>query len=441
MPADPAVKVNIGGDASGLISAIEQSKQAVSNFGSAAANILERKLGLKDVFKGVLQGVGIASVNQIAEKLTVPFKEAAESAQKIEQYTARAADATERLIKARQNDNQQLATAIKQMERFQKEAERAANAPTSKKFFGLIERGSGIDKLFGFSAREDAKKQEAIAENTALAAEKAVEIEQKKSQIKAKNDSDELRGLREIASEDEKRKASKEKLAEFEKQRAMEKMDADQKLSTLAVDKAKIDQQIAKYAEFTRAGGELTNQGQEELLALKNKQLDLEKEIAVVTKDKANAEKLIGETIVSNTAEWQKFKATITTTGKGDKELSDRELERKIQNIKQALFVSEVNRVGRVGVGNERGEDPFGFINANNLAQAQAELALRQKVRSFTASFGEERAFKMLPGVSEQRFSEINNTSTQLDKISNTLEKFSQQFNKGIPVVYQGGDT
>ncbi len=47
----------------------------------------------------------------------------------------------------------------------------------------------------------------------------------------------------------------------------------------------------------------------------------------------------------------------------------------------------------------------------------------------------------MLPGVSEQRFSEINNTSTQLDKISNTLEKFSQQFNKGIPVVYQGGDT
>jgi hypothetical protein len=160
---------------------------------------------------------------------------------------------------------------------------------------------------------------------------------------------------------------------------------------------------------------------------------DLEEKANKELQDQEQAR--IKEKFKSMADQWKGFLVSVTRTGRNDTELSDRELERKRENIKNDIFGMEKQSF-------ETGAYQGGlYFQKKELEGVNQELALRQKVRSFTASFGEERAFKMLPGVSEQRFSEINNTSTQLDKISNTLEKFSQQFNKGIPVVYQGGDT
>lgn len=142
----------------------------------------------------------------------------------------------------------------------------------------------------------------------------------------------------------------------------------------------------------------------------------------------------IAEKFKSMVDQWKGFLVTISRTGRGDTELSDRELERKRDTIKKDM--ANMERVGRE-TGAYQGGDYFQRLE---LEGVNKELALRQKVRGYTAQFGEERAFQ-LSGVSESRFSDINRTSTQLDKISETLKKFSQQFNRGIPVVYQGGET
>lgn len=434
MAADAAIKANISGDASGLIAALEQAKQGVSKFGSDAANVLQRKLELKDVFKGVLQGIGIASVGQIADKLVAPFKAAAEAAVEIEKATERAANATERLIALRQTEAQQLATAEKTMERMQRLLESKKSEPVKNSFFGgLIQRGSAFDKLLGLSSGADDARAKEIQTLTAEIGEQAVKVEEKSKTIKKQGNDEEFKNAKAMFAEDDKRRASKEKLAKFEKEQRIEKMGAEEKLNALASEKATIDAEIAKYSEFTRTGGELTNEGVEELLELKTKQRDLEKDIAVVTKEKADAEKLIGKTIESNIDQWKNFKVLVSRTGRGDTELSDRELERKRETIQKDLF--NMQRQARETGAYQGGE----FFQRKELEGVNQELALRQKVRQYTASFGEERAFQ-LSGVSESRFANINNTSTQLDKISQTLDKFNQQFNRGIPVVYQGGN-
>lgn len=293
MAADASIKANLSGDASGLIAALETAKQGVAKFGNDAAKILDRKLGLKDVFKGVLQGIGIASVGQIADKVAQPFKEAAESAERLEKSTSRAADATERMIRARQDDNQQLAALIAKAERYQREAERAANAPSSKKFFGFIERGSGLDKLFGLSAAEDSKKQEAIAENTALAAEAAADAEEKKAQIKKVQAVADVKSAKDSLDAIEKQKDAAKKLSEFERETKIEKADGEKKLNLLQEDRLKVIADIAKYENFVREGGELFKDGLDDLLKLKTKQRDLEKEIADLTAKKATSEQVI----------------------------------------------------------------------------------------------------------------------------------------------------
>lgn len=439
--ADSSIVTKISGDASGLVAALEQAKQGVTNFGSAAANILERKLGLKDVFKGVLQGIGIASVQQIAEKLTAPFKDAAESAEKLERYSQGAADATERLIRLRQDDNQQLETLIKKQARLQKEAEDAANSPARKKFFGFIERGSAIDKIFGLSSGDDQKRSENAAKVTQALQEAALETETKKLDIKKKSEDLSLKTAREELANADKLAAAKEKLAEFELAKKREAMSAEEKIVSLSKEKRAVEEEIAKYAKFTREGGELNLTGVNDLLGLKEKQLALEKDIAAETAKKANAETMIGETIVSNIAEWEKFKGIITNTGRGDGELSDKELERKITNIRSDIFSRQVGvraQTAAIGMGTAGGYDALLGPQQMNLKRAQDELEFRNKVRTYTATFGADAAFNMFPGLSEQKFAQINNTSTQLDKVVDRLEKIDRRLSGGIPTLSVG---
>lgn len=164
-------------------------------------------------------------------------------------------------------------------------------------------------------------------------------------------------------------------------------------------------------------------------------QLGTVKEITAETKKQ-------GEEILSNIAKWEGFTTKVTSSGRGDAALSDKELERKINNIEQAIFASEVNRVSRIGVGNERGEDPFGFINSSNLSGARSELDFRKRVRMEAGRFGEEYAFQKNPGLTEQRLREILNGQDKSanGRIATSLEKLEKQFQQGIPTVIFGSE-
>ena len=434
--ADASITARIGGDASGLVAALDQGRQAANKFATDFGNVMERKLGFKDVFKGVLQGIGIASVGAIADKLTAPFREAAESAEKIEMFTNRAADATERLIKLRQTEAQQLATSEKTLERIMKQLEAKKSEGPSRSFLGgIIDRGSALDKIFGFSRREDAGRKEAVDELGAKANEAGLEVAAQKLAMEKKAAAEAEKNYKTQIKNADDLAASRKALADFEHQSKLEALAVDEKLLALAQDKAKVDAEISQFQRIINVGGELTNDGAKELLDLKKQQKALESEIAAVTKDKAKAEALIGQTVASNIKQWEEFKGIINSVGRGDTELSDRELERKIQNIKAAQLASDLGRIDRVDVGNPGGLDPLAYANANNLAQAQAELAFRNKVRTYTANFGSDRAFAMLPGVTERRFEQINNTQTDMSKTNHLLEDIKRRLSAGIPTM------
>jgi hypothetical protein len=128
---------------------------------------------------------------------------------------------------------------------------------------------------------------------------------------------------------------------------------------------------------------------------------------------------------------WKEFQA-ITTTGRGDKDLTDAELERKINQIEQDIFRRQANNAG----------EPDFFLNPqrNNLRQSRAELDLRRRVRSQASFFGEEFAFQQNPGISESRLMELLqgiDTSAQ-GRIADNLDDLNKLLKQGVQTVIFG---
>jgi hypothetical protein len=63
--------------------------------------VLKRKFGAGDVFKGVLQGIGIGSVEKISEFITEPLKKSAEAAKQLAEASDAATQSLEKLFAAR----------------------------------------------------------------------------------------------------------------------------------------------------------------------------------------------------------------------------------------------------------------------------------------------------------------------------------------------------
>lgn len=416
--ADSSIITRIGGDASGLVAALDQAKQGVSKFADSASNILQRKLGMKDLFKGLLQGAGIASLTQVVEKLVAPFKASAESAKTIADETEKAADATERLIKLRQNDSQQLETMIKQFKRLQDEINKPPAQQNKFGPFGMVQRGSAIDKLFGLSSGADEKVLERRAQVARQLAEKGLEVETKRAEVKKKSDDDGMKQARSELAESEKLKDSTQKLANIEKDARREKMSDEERLADLNKEKSDVASQIAKYESFTAEGGTLTNDGVQELITLKETQRDIEKEIGTLTKKKADTEKEVSEII------------KIRNTGRADQDLSDRELSRKEQQLKDDIFKRQAGSSGQY--------DFFLEQQKMNLGNLEKEAAFRTQVRQATKAFGENAAFNMFPGLTESRFAQVN--TGERDVLKSIFEKIEKRLSAGIPVVFQGGN-
>lgn len=283
-----AITATIGADVGPLQAAGPQVATAAGNI----AGQIAKKFEFRDIGRTLSTALGLNLTN-LAQKLVQPFQEASESASRIADESERAAAAVERLIALRQTDVQQLAVMETQAKRIGEELEQALNKGPSKSFFaGLIERGSALDKIIGFSRREDASRQELIAQKDREAKEKAVEIEVKKQAIVKQGSVEELRAIKENLAADEKRADAIKRLAAFEREQTLVKMSSGEKINALEKERRAVAADIAKYDKFQREGGELTAIGITDLLGLKEQQRDLENEILALTKGKAEAEKI-----------------------------------------------------------------------------------------------------------------------------------------------------
>ena len=143
----------------------------------------------------------------------------------------------------------------------------------------------------------------------------------------------------------------------------------------------------------------------------------------------------IDEKFKSLVDQWTGFQVLITSSGRGDRELSDRELERKAANIRQQIFQSEQGRVERIGVGNLTGAGGFDVINQQNLAGAQGELNLRRNVRRTAATQGEDAAFNQFSGLTEQRFADILKGATDQSQLLTAIDKLSKKFDQPLKTI------
>lgn len=102
-----------------------------------------------------------------------------------------------------------------------------------------------------------------------------------------------LRAIKEEAEIIEKLANAKKKLDDLDRDARLKKMTDDQRLVALAKEKQAVEIEIAKYTKMTADGYTLTVFGTEDLIGLKERQRDIEKEITETTEEKAKAEKEI----------------------------------------------------------------------------------------------------------------------------------------------------
>ena len=337
MAADASIVARIGGDATGLVGALDKAKGSVRQFGEGVGKIADgiaKKFEFRDVARTLSTALGI-NLQSIAEKVARFYvglgKEEEEFLERMVQTTGKAADAREDQLK-------RVRAAQEKYER-----ERAENIQNQRTLYlKAIEEGKELD------AQAAAAKAK-LEEDAGFA-------------------------------------------ADLEWVKEQDRIAAEQKLKS---------QQI------------------EDLKAL---EIQANEEIAKVEQAR------IAEKFKSMVDQWKGFLVTVSRTGRGDTELSDRELQRKKANIEKDLF--EMQRAGRE-TGAYQGGDYFQKLELNAVNQ---ELALRQKVRTYTAAFGEDKAFE-LSGVSEQRYSQILGTQASQDKTNILLEQIKKQLAGGIPTL------
>jgi hypothetical protein len=421
------------------VSPMQRAGASIARFGDETVKVLNRKFSGADIFKSLITGVGLASVGQLADKLVAPFKEASESAQKIAEWTVKAADATDRLLGLRRNDAQQLAAMEKSAQRIANELNDALNKGPSKSFFGFIDRGSALDKAFGFSRREDAKRAELVAQKSAEAEEKAVEVEVKKQAIVEKNFDQEIRNAKLRSDYVKAHREELELEAKLKSGRILPAEKAQLEVLRLQNKEHELNQRIQDILEkFPEERTEAERRTLTSLFQQRDalgRQLDVKQKILASTLSQADAEAKVGEVIESNTAKWEEFKGLIDSVGRGNPALSDRELQRKIQAINDDLFQRSASQLGSFqGNASFGNYDVLGESQKSNLAQAVAELRLREDTRRNVQAFGEDQAFRMFGGT-EQRFAEI------LRGFSNDQEKLTTELgrlNRNITGLSEG---
>jgi hypothetical protein len=116
------ITAKLGLDTTGLNAALTRATADVGRAGDDIGRKLNRAFGAGDVFKGLLQGLGIQSVQSLVDKLTEGFKEAADHAKEIEKTTAETATIYERIFAARRTDQQNLDKAREKDARLAREA-------------------------------------------------------------------------------------------------------------------------------------------------------------------------------------------------------------------------------------------------------------------------------------------------------------------------------
>lgn len=165
---------------------------------------------------------------------------------------------------------------------------------------------------------------------------------------------------------------------------------------------------------------------------------EIEKQIDLIANPPIPTPPPLVETIKSYIDEWDKFTIAVSGKGRGNKDLSDAELKRKIATTRADISQRELSLNRQSGIGPSAPFDALLGPQQTNLQRALDEMRLRSDTRRNALAFGQAQAFQMNPGLTEQRFQQILSGMSPGDttRLANAMEKLNRHFDRGVPFVF-----
>lgn len=262
--SEVTAKMNI--DKSGIDRDLTAVQASFGRFASSLNKELGDSFSFKKLGKGILQGIGIGSTQDIKELITKPFEDAAKSAKEIEESTARTLKIYEGIYASRRTDEQNLAANRNQQARLQRELAQI-NEPRMETIYSVGRAGQVTSTTRQLErTKEQGERAAAIAEQLAQLAAEETTLTQKL-------------GKEQKANDDRRAKAAQD-FAEKQDQLRQQQEDFLTSQKTLQEQLADIEQERMDLAERMSMSDEDTLDLQRRELELTKEQARIEKQIA-----------------------------------------------------------------------------------------------------------------------------------------------------------------
>ena len=282
------IVAKMGLDTTGFRAALTKTTADVGRAGDDIGRKLNRAFGAGDVFKGLLQGLGIQSVQSVIDKLTSGFKDAADNAKEIEQLTRETADTYEKIFAARRTDEQNIATLRQRDARLLREEEEIRAAAAKEVTTATMTGAFGV-RVGSAPAGLTAEQERRIVE---IAKERA-QIQAESEALQKRVDEAETKRVERLEEDTRKYDDAVQKLAQDRGAFERESMANEEALKQLTMERLDLESRLADDVART----------DEDELKAKRRILDVEKEIARVN------EKIVDDNIRKAEAEIRNEKA------------------------------------------------------------------------------------------------------------------------------------
>jgi len=287
------IVAKLGLDTSAFKAALTKTTADVGRASEDMGGKLKRAFGAGDVFKGLLQGLGIASIQAVVDKLTSGFKDAAENAKDLQKISEETADVYEKIFEARRTDEQNLSALRQKDLRLANEEKRIREAAAVKVPVNIPLVGFAGMRPIGATPEQEKRSRE-------IALERA-KIQQQSEAIQRRIQTAEEGRMQKLDDENTAYQEGMAKLAQDQDTFQRGQLTNQQQLREL--NKAKISEEMKLADDIALSG--------DEELAIKRRILEIDKEIQRVNEAITDDAKKRNEESQTNEKKRAKAKADV----------------------------------------------------------------------------------------------------------------------------------
>lgn len=287
------IVAKLGLDTSAFKAALTKTTADVGRASEDMGGKLKRAFGAGDVFKGLLQGLGIASIQAVVDKLTSGFKDAAENAKDLQKISEETADVYDKIFEARRTDEQNLSALRQKDLRLANEEKRIREAAAVKVPVNIPLVGFAGMRPIGATPEQEKRSRE-------IALERA-KIQQQSEAIQRRIQTAEEGRMQKLDDENTAYQQGMAKLAEDQGAFQRSQLTNQQQLGEATKEKIALEMKLAD---------DIALSGDEEL-AIKRRIFEIDKEIQRVNEAITDDAKKRNEESQTNEKKRAKAKADV----------------------------------------------------------------------------------------------------------------------------------